>query len=237
MKIGWYIRVSTQDQKDGLEFYHSQAKEFCDRYNHTLIEIFSDEDVSGGIELFKRPSGKRLHEALKNKQINAIASPNVSRLFRDLRDGINTIHHLGKKDVTLYAGDGYGLPLDVNTPMGFSTVIDQLKYAHFERLIISDRTTKALAYKRKNGFVTSHVPYGYDKGEDNKLTENITEMKVVKLIIKAYNQANTLSDISNSLNENKLPTKKGGKWYAITVSKIISYQRQVNSHLFENLVL
>lgn len=231
--ILWYVRVSTDDQKQGLEMYTKQAQDFCDRYGHTLIDVFSDEDVSGGIELFKRPAGKLLLKALQEKKGNAIASPNVSRLFRDLRDGVNTIYDLQDDKVKMFLGDGYGMPVDINTPMGFSMVIDQLKYAHFERMQVSDRTTRALAFRRNKQMPTSHAQYGYDKFKD-ELKFNEREIRVVNEIIALHNKGIGYTQIANKLTEFSIPTKKGGKWSASTVKKIINYQKKVRKELFCN---
>lgn len=230
MNIAWYIRVSTNDQREGLAMYKSQATEFCQRYNHTLIEIFSDEDVSGGIDLFARPAGKSLLKALNEGIVDAVASPNVSRLFRDLRDGVNTLHTFGKKNWQMYVGDGYGLPIDVNTPMGFSMIVDHLKYAQLERMHISERTTRGLAFRRKKGMATSHTPYGYFRTEENtSLHEDKTQMAVVKKIIEANENGISTSKIASILNQNNVPTKTGATWYPSTITKIIKYQQSCKS--------
>ncbi len=224
MRIGWYIRVSTQEQSESLAMYRSQAQAFCERYEHTLIDIYSDEDVSGGIELFKRPAGKALLQAFQDKQIDAVASPNVSRLFRDLRDGINTLHQFGINNWAMFCGDGYGLPLDVNTPMGFSMVVDQLKYAQIERMNISERTTRGLAFRRKKQMATSHTPYGWKRVEGStQMIEDETEKVFVNKILSMNNEGICDSQIAKHLTSINAPTKKGGKWHPITVTKIINY--------------
>jgi site-specific DNA recombinase len=234
-KTGYYIRVSTDDQKEGLELYRQRAAQFCNQYNHQLIEIYSDDDVSGKIELFKRPEGKRMYNDLISGKINTIASPDMSRLFRDLRDGVNTLHDLETMKVKVFASNLYGDAFDLTSLRGFSMIIDELKEAQIERMRVSQRTTDAMAYRRRNSMATSHEPYGYIKETItiknrtvHQLNECPNEMKVVHGIIKLKEKGYSLKDIANVLKESKVPTKKGGKWHPVTVQKIISYQLAKN---------
>ena len=233
-KIGWYIRVSTDDQKESLEMYRNQANDFCQRYGFNLVKIYSDEDVSGGIELFKRPQGKVLKQDLDNGTINAIASPDVTRLFRDLRDGVNTIYDMQDEGIEIFTGDGYGTPLDVNTPQGFSMVMYKLQSAHYERLIIKERTKKAMTFRRNNSLATSREQYGYNiviEGKQKKRIENEKEQLVVKLILGMKKANQPLATIADTLNRNNIPTKtQQGKWHPSTIKSIISFQEKLQKN-------
>ena len=229
MNILFYIRVSTDDQKESLERYRLKAKEFCSMHKHNLIGIFADEDVSGGIELFKRPQGKKLYEELSKHKDVAIATPDISRLFRDLRDGVNTLYDLQDLDIPVYSADMFGQAVDINTYMGFGLIIDHLKYAHMERLRIKQRTLDAMKGRRKVGLLTSNIPYGYKLESDNskRILPDEREMLVVKEIVSLSKQGIPFARIADKLNELNIPTKHNKTWHAITVSKIVKYQQEV----------
>lgn len=226
MKILFYIRVSTADQKVGLEKYRNMAQEFCKRHSHELIEVYADEDVSGGTEMFKRKAGKRLLDDLKAKKGNAVATPDISRLFRDLRDGVNTLFMLEKMEVPVYSADMYGRPLDTNNYMDFAVVIDQLKYAHMERLRIKQRTKDTMTFRRRNGKLTSNVPYGYKRVKEGSedIIEEPNEQKVIAKIMEAVENQVGFTKIAEILNRNKIPTKLGKTWHSSTVKNIYEYQ-------------
>jgi len=230
MKLGWYIRVSTADQRESLLMYRNLAQGFCDKYGLKLVEIYCDEDISGGIELFLRPDGKRMKADLDSGRITCIASPNVSRLFRDLRDGMNTLHYTDTNKIKMYVSKGYGTPIDVNTSDGFRMFVTELMNAHLERLQIRERTKDALEHRRLSGMATSHTPYGYKRNanpKNTKLDVDVDEMAVVTAIMDLYRQGIKKSIICQKLNENRIPTKKGGEWHHSTVSKVISYQESL----------
>jgi DNA invertase Pin-like site-specific DNA recombinase len=228
MKVGLYLRVSTDDQQSGLSVYIQQAKDFCERYGHTYTDLFIDEDVSGDKELQKRPSGARILKALEDGTIQGIVSPNVTRLFRNLRNGVNTIHEFEKRNWKMFVSDGYGLPVDISSIMGFSMFVDQLKYAQIERMQIAERTKNGMTYRRNNGKATSHTPYGYYRKEDDKtLYTHENEMEFVSLMMEMYEEGVSYLDIAKALNEEDIPAKKGGKWTAKTVRGVILYQKSI----------
>lgn len=234
-KTGYYIRVSTDDQKEGLELYRQKAKQFCQAYKHSLIDIYSDDDVSGKIELFKRPEGQRLYNDLISGKINTIASPDMSRLFRDLRDGVNTLHELETMKVKVFASNLYGDAFDLTSVRGFAMIIDELKEAQIERMRVSQRTKDALAHRRRNSMATSHIQYGYIRQDEvvgnrtiKRLVECPNEMKVVKGILSLKDNGYNNNQIAEVLAKTNVPTKKGGKWHPETVRKIINYQLSKN---------
>jgi DNA invertase Pin-like site-specific DNA recombinase len=228
MNVGLYLRVSTDDQQSGLQVYIQQAKDFCERYGHTYTEIFIDEDVSGDKDLQKRPAGAKLLAALESGKIQGIVSPNVTRLFRNLRNGVNTIDEFEKRNWRMFVSDGYGLPIDISTIMGFSMFVDQLKYAQIERMQISERTKNGMTYRRNNGKATSHTPYGYERRADDKtLYTNDSEMDVVSIMLEMYSDNIAYLEIAKELNLADIPAKKGGKWTAKTVRGVIQYQNKI----------
>lgn len=228
MNVGLYLRVSTDEQQSGLKVYIQQAKDFCERYGHTYTDLFIDEDVSGDKELQKRPAGSKILQALESGKIQGIVSPNVTRLFRNLRNGVNTIHEFENKNWKMFVSDGYGLPVDISSIMGFSMFVDQLKYAQIERMQIAERTKNGMTYRRNNGKATSHTPYGYYRVEDDKtLYHDDDEMAYVNVMVDLHNEGMPYLGIAKELNEASVTAKKGGAWTAKTVRGVIQYQQSI----------
>ena len=63
-----YIRVSTSDQKSGLEAQARALKEHCERSGIADYELFADENVSGA--KVSRPSLDRMMDALHASRYN-----------------------------------------------------------------------------------------------------------------------------------------------------------------------
>ncbi len=52
-KSAIYARVSTADQKTGLEAQVRALKEYCEQNKITSYELFSDENISGATRLYE----------------------------------------------------------------------------------------------------------------------------------------------------------------------------------------
>ena len=100
--------------------------------------------------------------------------------------------------------------------------------AEFEKDLVSERTSTALAYKKAQGQVYGLTPYGYNRsGED--LLANSDELATNERVKAWHSQGWSLRKIASQLNSENVPTKQGGKWYASTVRYLLSntlYERQ-----------
>jgi DNA invertase Pin-like site-specific DNA recombinase len=228
MKLYTYNRVSTDDQKTGLQVYRERMNAFCIRWNHEIIQSFEDEDVSGGIPLRERPQGSIMYINLMQHKADGVLFDNVSRMFRDMEDGISTANRFTEAGIKLFVSDGSSDPIDIETESGFTFFVFQLMYAHLERMKIRKRTKDAHTMRRRTGLPTSHTPYGFDK-IDGKLVPNSIEQRWVS-IIKTMRDVDgrTFDQIKDFLNQEKAPTKKGGAtWTKKVVYGIYNYHNKI----------
>lgn len=228
MNLYTYNRVSTDDQKTGLQVYRERMKSFCIRWNHEIIQSFEDEDVSGGIPLRERPQGSIMYFNLMQHKADGVLFDNVSRMFRDMEDGITTANRFTEAGIKLFVSDGSSDPIDIETESGFTFFVFQLMYAHLERMKIRKRTKDAHTMRRKTGLPTSHAPYGFDN-VNGKLVANETEQRWVR-IIKTMRDSDgrTFDQIKDFLNQEKAPTKKGGaNWTKKVVYGIYNYHNKI----------
>ena len=78
-----------------------------------------------------------------------------------------------------------------------------------ERNLIAERTTMALAHKKAHLEAYAPTPYGYDcEGKD--LHANSHELAVAALVKEMRAQGWTFRKIAGALNEQGIPSKKGG---------------------------
>lgn len=227
MKLATYSRVSTDQQKVGMEVYRQSVKNFSIRNEHEVVLTFEDEDVSGGIALKDRPSGSKLYEAAMARKIEGILADNVSRMFRDMEDGICMANRFREAGIKVFFSDFGAQPIDIETESGFLWFVMQLAMAHMERMKIRKRTKDSHAMRRKLSLATSHAPYGKDKTEDNRLVDNPAEMEVVNLIIKQRDALGySFQAIADDLNKSSIPSKRGGLWDKKAVSNTIKYYKK-----------
>jgi site-specific DNA recombinase len=211
MRLYSYNRVSTDDQKVGMAIYQENISWFCKRHGHTVIDEFTDEDVSGGKELKKRPSGEYLYQGLMLKQAEGVVCANVSRMFRDMEDGISTANRFKENGIKMFITDGSAEPIDIDTVQGFTMFTMQLLMAQIELMNIRTRTRNSARFRDRNNMASTHAQYGYDI-VDKKQVVNEKEMRIVRVINSWRDSDNfDFKKIAELLNTSNIPSKNAGK--------------------------
>jgi site-specific DNA recombinase len=57
---------------------------------------------------------------------------------------------------------------------------------------------------------------------NKKLVKVATELEVIAFVKQMSDNGLTLTEIANELNEQGIKTKRGGKWQAVQVSRVIN---------------
>lgn len=217
--VGYY-RVSTDKQDNSARFQPIKIKDFADYKNIEVLEIFGDEDVSGGIVFSERDGGKKLIKTIeRNPNIDGIIVTNLTRAFRDAIDGLSMLTKWTHEGLAVFVIDEGGI-IDVTTPDGFINALIKLGISHWERLTIKKRTKDALASMKKHGMRYAKDRYGYEAVE-GKFIPNESEQKVIQSVIQMNLSGFSYSHIAEELNSTHIPTKRGGKWHHSTIKNII----------------
>ena len=99
-KVIGYIRVSTEYQKLKENSINNQIKsinEYCNRNDFDLVEIFEDNGISGLIS--NRIGLTEIIDKIKSENIDCVIVYSLSRLGRKLKDVIQFIELLEKKNI------------------------------------------------------------------------------------------------------------------------------------------
>ena len=99
-KVIGYIRVSTEYQKLKENSINNQIKsinEYCNRNDFDLVEIFEDNGISGLIS--NRIGLTEMIDKIKSENIDCVIVYSLSRLGRKLKDVIQFIELLEKKNI------------------------------------------------------------------------------------------------------------------------------------------
>ena len=219
-KIIAYCRVSTDNQKEEgtIEIQVEAIKDYCKSRDLELVEIFKDEGVSGGLE--NRPALADLFSFLEEtKDIDAVVIFKLDRLARDLYIQEHIIKKLEALNVGLISTKEPNLASDDPMRKAFRQFMGIV--AELEKSFITMRLSGGRINKAKKGrYAGGGVAIGY-KSEGKELVISGEEAEIVKNIYKLRRSRKGLREIARTLNENNIPTARGGKWYAGTVKYIL----------------
>ena len=216
-----YIRVSTPGQvEDGvsLETQEALIKAWCLANGCELVGIF----VEGGMTAKRSDNRPELQKAIEAACLEGavLVVYSLSRFARSTKDTLILAERLEKADADLVS-----LTEKIDTTSAAGKMVFRMLavLAEFERDLISERTTAAMAHKRSKGErVSRHIPYGFDLDEDGvNLVPNEDEQRVLELVAKLRSRGLSLRAIAAELTRRGIHTKTGKPWSHSTVQGIL----------------
>jgi site-specific DNA recombinase len=218
-----YCRVSTDEQaREGVSLAAQEARirAYCTAAGLTLVEMLRDEGVSASKPLDKRPAGLALLRALARKQARHVVVVTLDRMFRSTIDCLSKVEIWDRAGIGLHLVDHGGQSIATSTAVGRMFLTMLAGFAEMERRLNGERTAAALRHKKGKRQAYSPTPYGFDR-EGDGLVVNATEQTIVQQVQQWHRQGSSLHQIAARLTAAGVPTKRGGKWYACTVSYLL----------------
>lgn len=145
-RVAIYARVSTDDQT--VENQCRELRAVADRHGWDVVQVFTDQGVSGAKGRDKRPGFDALCKGVSRRDFDVVAAWSVDRLGRSLQGLVSFLSELKAKRVDLYL-DRQGL--DTSTPAGEALFQMMGVFAQFERAMIQDRVKAGMARARAQG--------------------------------------------------------------------------------------
>ena len=218
-----YVRVSTDEQKTngyGLKAQEAAIRAFAASQGYELVDVIAESGISGTIEPEKRPGFQCVLKMAEAGRFSILLVWRFDRLSRTLTHSVTTANGLREK---------YGVvlrsvtePIDTATPMGEMLFAVLAGFAGEERRTITRRTQGGKESKaREGGYAGGRVPLGYRPDQKGGLEIDDAEAATVRRIFTLRKKSKSLHGIAAILNEERVPTKRGGKWYAATVRYIL----------------
>lgn len=222
-----YTRVSTKDQaEEGVSLAAQRERVDAWAKSRGLVVglVECDAGLSGG-RADNRPALQRALDAVcKAKGVLVVYS--LSRLARSTRDAIDImerLHDAGADLVSLTEN------IDTTTAMGKLFFRLMAALAEFERDIISERTSMAMAHKRGRGEYTGgEAPYGWrvvselNDGGPLRVVEDEDEQRTIVMIEHLHRvEKRSPARIARDLNECHAPSR-GQVWHAKSVRRILA---------------
>ncbi|HHX60334.1 MAG TPA: recombinase family protein, partial [Epulopiscium sp.] len=191
--------------------------------------IYYDEGISG-TKKEKRTELLKMIADCESKKIDFIVTKSISRFARNTIDCLEIVRKLIDLGIFIYFESE-----NINTGSMESelmlTILSSI--AESESTSISENSKWSIQRRFKNGtYKISYPPYGYDN-VGGKMEINEQQARVIKRIF-----ANTLSGMSShiiarELNNQAVPTKRGGNWTATTILGILRNEKYTGDLLLQ----
>ncbi len=218
-----YARVSTDQQESDGTSLETQVE--LSRAEAGILGFpgnpkFVWKDSVSGIYL-ERPGLNEMRHAVANNLVDAVIVYKPDRLARDPFIILKLIHECEQAGVALH----FVLDKTDASPEGKLITYIKTYVAQREHKNIAENTLRGKNKVAQNGRLpcgTGTGLYGYDYDKMEKVRKiNETEGPVVKQIFQWALEGRSVYKIAVSLNEAKIPTKRGKMWWSIGVERIL----------------
>lgn len=219
MNVVGYVRVSTDEQvREGLslEAQKSKIKAWTHSMDFKLIALEEDAGISGK-NISAREGLKRALD-LACSQKAALVVNSLSRLSRSTRDTLMVADKLDRAGADLVS---LSERIDTTTAAGKMVFRMLAVLNEFERDQISERTSAILQHLKSRLEAYSPTPYGFTR-LGKILRPDPEEQRVIGKIRRMRHQGRSLRHIAKHLNTQKIPSKRGSRWYPSTINYILN---------------
>ena len=212
-----YIRVSTDKQAEegfSLDAQEEKLYAYCVAQGWTVCEghVYVDAGMSG--KTADRPEYLRMLEAAQVGEIRRIVAMKLDRLARNVMDFLRLVEGLKAMGTDLVLVKEQ---FDTSTPHGKFALTMFAAMAELEAATITERVMSGKAQKaREGGYNGGPPPYGY-RYDGEAFHVDTGAAKVIRDVLEEFDAGATLRSIANRLNEEGIPTGRGGRWHAATV--------------------
>jgi DNA invertase Pin-like site-specific DNA recombinase len=188
-----------------------------------VVAVFTDEGVSGGAELERRPALQDALDAMAEHGASILVAAKRDRLARDTMLAAMLERLVSRKGGRIVTADGVS---SEQTPEGqlMRTMVDA--FAAYERALIRSRTSAALRAKRARGEKCSnHSHYGV-KAEGARLVANGDELAAVRRILDLRADGVSFRGVVAAMNAaaatDQRMRPRGVRWHLSTVQRIVA---------------
>ena len=219
MQIYGYARINkrrTRPKNLGIKRQTAMIRDYAEAHGLTLKKVFSDvEETSVSLEL---PNLKKIIELAERQEMAVLIVARLDRVTRGIRPLWQFIQKVcSANGVTVISiEEGF----DSSTEAGQLVLKVIGVIGKWDSKMISDRTKELIERKRIMGEQVGHAPFGFSY-QRKKLVPFAKELKTVYLIREKRDlEALSYHKIAKFLNESRILSKRGGRWYAETIKTI-----------------
>jgi|TARA_R110002167_G_scaffold50469_1_gene146765 site-specific DNA recombinase len=215
-----YIRCSTRLQAEegvSLDLQKSMIENYCKINKLELVEVYSDEGVSGKGTTNRTGYGKVM-ELVEQAAITGVVVYSISRFGRNLVDTLNSVKVMTDNDISFLSVKEN---INTKTSQGRLQLNIYSSVAEYEREEIVTRIKDSLNHKKENGEKFCRSVFGL-KVVKGKFVKCDKEVKVRRRIKLLHNKGYSLYNIANKLNDDGVKTSLGSVWYRQTIKNVLN---------------
>lgn len=202
-----YVRVSTERQASegvSLEAQEARLRAWAVGQGLTLASVHVDAGLSGGRADNRPGLQAALSEACRLRA--PLVTYSLSRLARSTKDALSIAERLDRAGADLVS---LSESIDTTSAAGKMVFRMLAVLAEFEKDLVSERTTSALAFKRRQGErISGKIPYGY-RLEAGQLVAVEEEQSAVRLMIELRDAGLSLRAIAEELERRQIKRQNG----------------------------
>ncbi len=225
-RVVGYIRVSTDQQATegvSLDAQREKIRAYCTALDLQLVEIWADNGYSA--KTIERPGLSSALAALRAGQADILLVAKLDRLTRSVKD-------LGQLVDTYFLPGSYSLlsigdSIDTRTASGRLVLNVLASVAQWEREAISERTSEALRHLKSQGVHIGATAYGATRLDENdangrrRIVPVAEHAQVIARMQELRKTGMTLTAICALLNQEGIPSPRGGTWQPTVVRMIL----------------
>ena len=226
MRIIGYLRTSStnkDDHEDSIAEQRRKILAWARSHGHEVIRCFADEGVSGTNGIEEREALSEALLGLSDHQAEGLAVAHLDRLARELTIQEVILAKVWAYGAAMFSTDGGEvLADDPDDPM--RTAMRQMAgvFAQLERGMTVRRLRGGKRAKQaRGGYIGGEVPFG-KQVVGGEFTDDSVELAIAAYIHDLADKGLSLRGISDTLNTEGIVSKRGGRWYASTVSRVLA---------------
>jgi DNA invertase Pin-like site-specific DNA recombinase len=212
-----YLRVSTEGQAEegaSLDAQRARLVAFAAATDLDLVAIEVDAGLSA--KNLTRPGLQCALARLDAGEADGVLVAKLDRLTRSVRDlGDLVERYFAARFALVSVGDS----IDTRSAGGRLVLNVLVSVAQWEREAVSERTREAMAHLKKQGRRFGGPALGEPCGG---IAPDAGELVAVRRIFELRTEGRTLRAIADTLTAEGHPTKRGGRWCAEIVRRVLT---------------
>jgi len=224
-RVVGYVRVSTEHQADGgvsLDAQRAKLAAYAVAMDLELVGI--EEDAGLSAKTLARPALVRALAMLDASEVEGLLVVKLDRLTRSVRDlGELVERYFAAEHSLMSVADS----IDTRSAAGRLVLNVLVSVAQWEREATGERTRDALGHLKASGVRLGGEALGWERGDETdadgrRIVRNVeAEGAAIERACTLRGAGLTLRAIAAQLTAEGHRTKRGGRWAAETVRKVL----------------
>jgi site-specific DNA recombinase len=235
---GIYVRISQdrEGERWGVQRQEEDCRALAARLGWRVVEVYDDNDMSAYNQRRPRPEYKRMWTDVESGRIDAIIAAHTDRLYRRMRDLVDIIDLVEKRDVVIKTTDSGDLELNTSAGREVAHHLAAAAQGASDRQgerIRRQKQQAAEAGRRHGG----SRAFGWDLVKDatgGVIDEvvNEDEAKIIRESADRLMLGASLRAVCRDLNERGVKTVSDKPWVSTTLKRMVLSPRVIGYRVY-----